>query len=65
MLDVEHAILAEKFETLLETERQAEDVCASLIDKLTDPAAIEQLKLIRREKQRHIGLVERLLEIVE
>ena len=65
MLDVEHAMLAEKFQALLETERRTEEVCASLAAELTDPAAQEQLAQLQREKQHHIQLVERLLEIVE
>ena len=65
MLDLEHAILAEKFQTLLATQHQAEQACESLAAQLTDPAAKEQLAQMQREKLRHIELVERLLEIVD
>jgi rubrerythrin len=65
MLDVEHAMLAEKFQALLATEREAEKVCANLAAQMIDPAAREQVEQIHREKQRHVQLVERLLEIVE
>lgn len=65
MLDVEHAMLAEKFEALLATEREAEKVCANLAAEITDPAAREQVEQMHREKRRHVQLVERLLEIVE
>ena len=65
MLDLEHAMLAEKFQQLLDTERQAEKVCASLSEELKDHAASGQIAQLHREKQRHIQLVQRLLEIVE
>ena len=65
MLDVEHAMLAEKFQALLDTEREAEKICANLAAQITDPTTREQVEQIHREKQRHVLLVERLLEIVE
>ena len=65
MLDVEHAMLAESFRDLLEQERQAERTYAELVARADDPEVRRQLKLILREKQRHVQLVERLLEIVE
>ncbi len=58
-------MLAERFEALLEQERQAAQAYADLADQVSDPAAKEQFELIRREKLRHIELAERLLEIVE
>jgi len=65
MLDVEHAMLAESFRDLLEQERQAERTYAELVARADDPEVRRQLELILREKQRHVQLVERLLEIVE
>ena len=65
MLDVEHAMLAESFRDLLEQERQAERTYAELVARADDPGVCRQLELILREKQRHVQLVERLLEIVE
>jgi len=65
MLDVEQVLLAETFQALLEREREAEKTYGDLATRADDPSARRQIELILREKQRHIGLVERLLEIVE
>ena len=65
MLDVEHAMLAEKFRGLLEKERQAEKMYADLAGQIADPGARRQVEQIHREKVRHVELVERLVEIVE
>ena len=65
MLDIEQAMLAEKFRALLETECQAEKVYAELADQITDVMARRQVEQIHLEKRRHVQLVERLLEIVE
>jgi len=65
MLDIEHAMLAERFEALLEAQRRAESVYAHLAERITDPALREQVEEIGREKHRHVRLTERLLEIVE
>lgn len=65
MLDMEHAMLAERFRALLEQEREAEQVYAELAAKVADLNAREQIRQIHREKLRHVELVERLLEIVE
>ena len=48
MLEVEHAMLAERFQTLLDTERRAEQVYADLIDQMSDPAARQQVEQIYR-----------------
>jgi len=65
MLDVEGAMLAERFHKLLCQEQQAERAYAELADKTGDTSARRQLEQIHREKARHVQLVERLLEIVE
>ena len=65
MLDLEQTMLTETFQGLLERERQARDAYADLIAQASDPEAREQLEQIHREKQRHVELVERLLEIVQ
>ena len=65
MLDVEQVMLAESFRTLLEREREATAMYADLIARTADATTLQQLKEILREKQRHVGLGERLLEIVE
>ncbi len=65
MLDVEGAMLAEKFRELLDQERKAEGVYAGLSAQVTDPTTREHIQQIHRDKLRHVQLVERLIEIVE
>ena len=62
---LEQTILRERFELLLQQERQAEKMYAELSAKVTDAAMREQIEQLRREKQRHVALTERLLELVE
>jgi len=62
---LEQALLREQFEELLSQERQAARGYAELAAKIDDPAVRQQLQQVQREKQRHIELTERLLEIVE
>ena len=62
---LEQTILRERFEQLLLQERQAEKMYAELSTKVTDAAMREQIEQLRREKQRHVALTERLLELVE
>ena len=65
MLELEHEVLAEQFEALLRQEQQVEESYAGLAQKVTDPAALADIKNIHRDKQRHIQLAQRLLEIVD
>ena len=58
-------MLREQFLTLLEMERQAEHAYADLAGRMADPSLRQQIELLHRDKQRHIALAERLLEIVE
>ena len=62
---LEQATLRERFEALLERQRQALAVYESLADHGPDPAVRKQAIQLRREKERHIRLTERLLEIVD
>lgn len=62
---LEHALLREQFEELLAQERQALAACEGLLEKLEDPELRSQVEQLRREKQRHVDLTERLLEIVD
>jgi rubrerythrin len=64
MLEIEHALLRERFQMLLSQEQQALDAYADLVSRVTDPALREQVEQLHRDKQRHIELTERLLEIV-
>ena len=62
---LEQAMLREQFLTLLDKERQAERLYADLSVRLSDPVLRRQIEQLHRDKQRHIALAERLLEIVE
>jgi rubrerythrin len=62
---LEHAILRDLFEELCETSRQASEAYESLSSRLTDPAVREQIEHVQRDKDRHVYLAERLLEIVQ
>lgn len=62
---LEQAMLREQFLALLDKERQAERTYAELSSRLTDPALRRQIEQLQRDKQRHIALAERLLEIVD
>ncbi len=62
---LEQAEISQQFHDLLEMERQAERLYAELLGGVGDPAVRQQLDQLLRDKQRHIRLTERLLEIVE
>ena len=62
---LEQAELREQVQALLAKERQAEAAYAELASKIADPAARQQLEALRHDKQRHIRLAERLLEILD
>lgn len=64
MLELEQAQLREQFESLLTQQQQALAAYAELATKLEDPAVRGHLVQLQRDKQRHIELTERLLEIV-
>jgi len=61
---LEQAMLRDQFQALLTQEKQALAAYADLAAKVTDPSILEQVEQLRRDKQRHIELTERLLEIV-
>jgi len=61
---LEQATLREQFQTLLSQEQQALEAYADLVAKVTDPAVRQQVEQLHRDKQRHVELTERLLEIV-
>lgn len=62
---LEEALLREQFEALLEQERQAAKAYESLLPAISDPVLREQVEQLFHDKQRHIELAERLMEIVE
>jgi len=61
----EQSLLRDQFQELLTKERQAAAAYSDLVAKLDDPQLRRQVELLCREKQRHVLLAERLLEIVE
>ena len=61
---LEQATLREQFHRLLAHEQQALEACAELAANLEDPAVRQKVEQLRRDKQRHVELTERLLEIV-
>lgn len=63
MLD--QALLREQFQQLLWKERQAEKAYAEMAEQIADGEIRQRLEQLCMEKQRHIQLVERLLEILE
>ena len=60
----EGAVLAEQFEELLDREQEAVRLYAAWVSEAADPTMREEVEQLLREKQRHIELTERLLEIV-
>jgi len=62
---LEQAMLREQFQTLLTRQQRATEVYSELAAKMTDPRLRREVEQLRREKQRHVLLTERLLEIVD
>jgi rubrerythrin len=62
---LEQAVLREQFQHLLKKEREAEQTYAELAGKITDARIRREVEQLRRDKQRHIVLTERLLDLVE
>lgn len=61
---LEQAMLREQFLALLEQQRQAAQIYADLAET-GDEGIREQLQQLQNDKNRHIQLTERLLEIVD
>ncbi len=62
---LEQTALREQVQALLAKERQAEDAYAKLAATAGDAEVRQQIEQLRRDKQRHIRLAERLLEILD
>ena len=62
---LEQALLREQFQALLEQQRHAVRVYADLAGNANDPSVKQEAQQIQRDKERHILLTERLLEIVD
>jgi len=63
MLD--ELVLKERFESLLAKEAQAADAYRQLVKSLNDPDQVKLVHQMIRDKQRHIELTRRLLEMVD
>ncbi len=61
----EEAQLAEQFNALLNQQQQAADHYAVVAAETDDPLMRRQFEQVQREKNRHIQLTQRLLEIVD
>ena len=64
-MTLEQEQIASQFQALLEMEKQAEALYAQLLDKVEDASTRQKLEQLRKDKQRHIRLTQRLLEIVD
>ncbi len=62
---LEQASLRKQFQSLLEQQREAIAMYESLAGESADPAVRKQALQLRKDKERHLRLTERLLEIVD
>ena len=62
---LEQALLRERFESLLKAEQQARLAYEEVARLVPDPSRQEQIQQLIRDKQRHIELTRRLLELVD
>jgi len=65
LLMFEEAELAEQFNALLDQQQQAVNYYAAAAANTDDPTMRQQFQQVQREKNRHIELTQRLLEIVD
>jgi rubrerythrin len=65
MLEIEQAQLRDRFQALLAQELQALRAYEQLAAQISDPEIHGRVEHLLRDKQRHVELTERLLEIVE
>jgi len=62
---LEQAMLSERFRFLLSRQEQATRMYDELAAKTVDPDMRQEIQQLVRDKQRHVRLTERLLEIVQ
>ena len=62
---LEQALLRERFESLLKIEQEVQRAYEDLASLVDDPHGRQQIQQLARDKQRHIELTQRLLEMVE
>ena len=60
----EQAMLRDLIQEIMDRTENAERTYADLAQQVTDPHMQAQVQLLIRDKQRHLQLTERLLEIV-
>lgn len=61
---LEQALLSEQFRVLLAKEQEVARRYAELVRIVEDPSLRQQVARLCRDKNRHVRLAERLLEIV-
>jgi rubrerythrin len=61
----EQSEMADQFQVLLRLEEQAEQTYSQMLQQTADPQLRAKIEQLLREKQRHIRLTQRLIEIVE
>ena len=64
-MTLEQTTLRQRFQSLLERQRQVLAVYESAAAASADPALRKQAIQLRKDKERHVRLTERLLEIVD
>lgn len=62
---LEQATLRERFQSLLDRQRQALEVYEAVAGQAPDPGVRKQAIQLKKEKERHVRLTERLLEILD
>lgn len=61
----EQSEMADQFQALLQLEQQAEQTYAQLLGQAPDNELRAKIEQMLREKQRHILLTQRLIEILQ
>ena len=62
---LEQLMFADQFKELLACQQKAVCAYGDLAGRIDDPKLRDQVEQLQRDKQRHIRLTERLLEIVD
>ena len=64
-MTLEQTSLRQRFQALLDQQRQVLAVYESVAAASADPGVQKQAVQLRKDKERHVRLTERLLEIVD
>jgi hypothetical protein len=64
-MTLEQTTLRQRFQALLDQQRQVLSVYESLAGSTSDPAVRKQAIQLRKDTERHVQLTERLIEIVD